>query len=302
MNTYEIYQVDAFTRRRFYGNPAGVVPHAEGLTEDQMQRIARELNNSETAFIFPSQSPEEYDVQVRFFTPTKEVPLCGHATIASHYVRALRGEVGCGRTVQKSGAGLLPVDIVRKDGDFAVVMTQGKPEVQPPLPGETVDRIAQALGVTPADLRPDCPVAIASTGSKKVMVALKEDTVLHGLHPNMDALIELSHATGSTGFYVFTLHPGEEILLHGRMFGPANGIPEDPVTGVANGPVGCYLVHYGICRELESANALDFTIMQGETLRRDGVMGVHIETENHQPVLAQITGEAVVAFQAEISL
>ena len=72
--SYTIYQVDAFTREKLAGNPAGVVPDARGLTEDQMQRIARELNNSETAFLFPGK-PGEYDVQIRFFTPTREVPL-----------------------------------------------------------------------------------------------------------------------------------------------------------------------------------------------------------------------------------
>ena len=80
MKKYRLYQVDSFTRERFHGNPAGVVPNADGLTDDQMQRIAREMNNSETAFIFQSDDPVA-DVEVRFFTPSTEVPLCGHATI-----------------------------------------------------------------------------------------------------------------------------------------------------------------------------------------------------------------------------
>jgi len=83
-----LYQIDAFTNRPFSGNPAGVVANAEGLTEGQMQAIARELNNSETAFLLPPQG-SDHDVQVRFFTPTTEVPICGHATISAHYVRAL---------------------------------------------------------------------------------------------------------------------------------------------------------------------------------------------------------------------
>ena len=86
--SYAVYQVDAFTKEKLSGNPAGVVLDARGLTDEEMRRIARELNNSETAFILPGK-PGEYDVQVRFFTPAKEVPVCGHATIASHYVRAM---------------------------------------------------------------------------------------------------------------------------------------------------------------------------------------------------------------------
>lgn len=84
---YRIYQIDSFTKELFTGNPAGVVTNADGLSDTQMQQIARELNNSETAFIFSS-NIDNYDIHVRFFTPTNEVPICGHATIAAHYARA----------------------------------------------------------------------------------------------------------------------------------------------------------------------------------------------------------------------
>ena len=92
------------------------------------------------------------------------------------------------------------------------------------------------------------------------------------------------------------------MLVHGRMFAPAIGIPEDPVTGNANGPLGIYLVHYGICRELESENELSFSILQGEALRRDGGMRVHVKIENRIPVLVQIVGQAVIAFRTEIEI
>ncbi len=132
MKTYRLYQIDSFTRERFHGNPAGVVPNADGLTEEQMQRIAREMNNSETAFIFSSASPD-YDVEVRFFTPTTEVPLCGHATVAAHYVRAIEGVAVSGQVLQKTKAGILPVDIIREDSDYSIIMTQGTPEVGTPF-------------------------------------------------------------------------------------------------------------------------------------------------------------------------
>ena len=126
---YRIYQIDAFTKEKLKGNPAGVVTNADGLSEQQMQEIAREFNNSETAFIL---SPEDdsYDVGVRFFTPTSEVPICGHATIAAHYARALENHFeNTTRVLQKTNAGILPVDIIRKDDDYKIVMTQGKIEV-----------------------------------------------------------------------------------------------------------------------------------------------------------------------------
>lgn len=235
MKTYKIYQVDSFTRNKFHGNPAGVVPNADGLTEEQMQRIARELNNSETAFIFSSMS-QEYDVEVRFFTPITEVPLCGHATIAAHYVRAIERDAVSGRVIQKTKAGILPVDIVSEENDFAIVMTQGTPEVSIPFESSVIEKITEALGIKTSDIREDCPVAIASAGHSKVMVGIKTNRQLHSLSPNMDKLSAISAEVNCNGFYVFTLNPDDDVLVHGRMFAPAIGIFEDPVTGNANGP------------------------------------------------------------------
>lgn len=301
MKKYKVYQVDSFTRNKFHGNPAGVVSNADGLTEEQMQRIARELNNSETAFVFSSVSPE-YDVEVRFFTPTTEVPLCGHATIAAHYVRAIEGETVRGRVMQKTKAGLLPVDVVREDDDYAIIMTQGVPEVCSPFESCIVEEIASALGIKVSDIREDCPIAIASAGHPKIMVGIKSNYQLHHLKPNMDELSAISARVKCNGYYVFTLNRDEEVLVHGRMFAPAIGIPEDPVTGNANGPLGAYLVHYGVCRALESENEFSFSILQGEAIKRDGDMLVHVKIENEVPVLVQIVGHAVVVFKAEMEL
>lgn len=301
MQKISVYQVDSFTTQRFHGNPAGVVPNADGLTPETMQQIARELNNSETAFLFSSHQPE-YDVEVRFFTPTTEVPLCGHATIAAHYVRAIEGAAGPGRVIQKTKAGLLPIDIIRDGTDYAIIMTQAKPEVSQPFEHQRVEQIAAALGIAPGELRADCPVAIASAGHSKIMVGLQSRDTLHALQPNMAALTSISKEVGCNGFYAFTLSPEEEVLVHGRMFAPAIGITEDPVTGNANGPLGIYLVHFAICRQLQHETHFDFTIRQGEAIRRDGGMKVHVTIENGQPVQVQITGRAVVAFQTEIQI
>ena len=297
---YRVYQVDSFTTERFHGNPAGVVPNADGLTDDQMQRIARELNNSETAFIF-SEKDDTYDAEVRFFTPTTEVPLCGHATIAAHYVRAIEGNL-TGTFVQKTKAGLLPVEIVPDGDDRAVIMTQAEPFVSDPFDQDLTGKIAHALGILPEDIREDCPVAIASAGHSKIMVGIKSRSQLDSLNPNDGELTEISYAIGCNGYYVFTLSPSEDVLVHGRMFAPAIGIREDPVTGNANGPLGIYLVHYNIYPELQSENAFDFTIRQGEAIHRDGGMKVHVIKQGGKPVKVQIIGRAVIAFKTEIEL
>lgn len=298
-NRYRVYQIDSFTRERLTGNPAGVVTNADGLTDRQMQQIARELNNSETAFLL---SPEDgtYDVKVRFFTPTREVPICGHATIAAHYARAVEHHFGTARVLQKTGAGILPVDILRENGDYRIIMTQGKIEVGGALPTEAQQALTDALGISRGDLREDFPVAIASTGHSKVMVGIKNLHTLHGLRPNLDGLTKLSGEIGCNGYYVFTMNPDESPMVHGRMFAPAIGISEDPVTGNANGPLGAYLVHYGLVKH--NGALLTFEAVQGEAIGRAGTMEVRVKIENNEPAEVQIVGNAVIAFSTEISL
>ena len=300
MKTYKIYQVDSFTRDRFHGNPAGVVPDAKGLTDEQMLSIARELNNSETAFIFEADSPD-YDIEVRFFTPTTEVPICGHATIAAHYVRAKETHMEGGTVVQKTKAGILPVDVVRTQNDYSITMTQGTPAISAPFGDAVRERIADALGIAHEEICREYPVAVASTGHSKVMVPLYSNELLHGLQPDLQKLTKISKQIECNGYYAFTLNPQNKILVHGRMFAPAIGIAEDPVTGNANGPLGAYLVHFNILQD-EDARCFDFDIMQGEAIKRDGTMHVHVEKEHGTPKLVQITGNAVIAFSTEITI
>ena len=302
MKKYRVYQVDSFTREKFSGNPAGVVYHADGLTKRQMQQLARELNNSETAFIFTGKKPD-YDVEVRYFTPTTEVPICGHATIAAHYVRAIEEKLSTSCWVQKTKAGILPIDIEKDEtGDYTIVMTQGKPEITAPFAHELIVRIVEALGITLADLREDCPVAIASAGHSKVMVGIKERCLLDRLQPDLVKLSAISGEIGCNGYYVFTLHPEEKVLVHGRMFAPAIGIAEDPVTGNANGPLGAYLVHFGLCQELATADFFEFYIIQGEAMGRPGTMRVRVEKKGQLPTKIQIFGQAVIVFATEIEM
>ncbi len=296
---YRVYQIDSFTKERFTGNPAGVVTNADGLTDGQMQSLARELNNSETAFILGSQD-DAYDVRLRFFTPTKEVPICGHATIAAHYARARENHLKTTRVWQKTGAGILPVDIVLENGDYRITMTQGKPEIGDPLPGEVRKALTGALGITEQGILQRFPVAIASTGHSKVMIGIKDIGRLHGLAPDMSRLARLSGEIGCNGYYVFTIHRNETPMVHGRMFAPAIGINEDPVTGNANGPLGAYLIHYGLVEHNGSLFA--FQAMQGEAIGRAGTMEVQVTIDQNRPKEVRIIGDAVVAFATEMVL
>ena len=301
MKPYRIYQVDAFTKEPFRGNPAGVVPDANGLTEDQMQAVARELNNSETAFIL-SPTSSDHDCRVRFFTPTTEVPSCGHATIAAHYVRAVENRPSTCTVKQKIGIGILPVDIVMEEAcDYKIVMTQGAPEFSNLLADDTRDSILSALGLNESDLDSRCPVQIVSTGHSKVMVGIKSRKNLDALHPDIEALKALSVQVGSNGFFVFTFDSGrKDILTHGRMFAPVIGIPEDPVTGNANGPLGAYLVKHKLidC----SKPTIAFRGQQGEAIGRTGTVEVNVDLKNGEPETVRVGGSAVIVFKAEMML
>ncbi len=299
LKIYRLYQIDAFAEKIFGGNPAGVVPNADGLTENQMQKIAREMNNSETAFVFKSDS-SDYDIEVRFFTPTTEINLCGHATISTHFVRALEGDAKIGITLQKTKAGILPVEVVKDGENFSVVMSQGKIKIDDPYSPELVKKIADALKISPDDFNENCPIAGAD--NKIAFVGIKSNELLHNLQPDLAALEKISSEINRNGFYVFTLNPGEKFFVHGRMFAPAWGIAEDPVTGIAGGGIGSYFVNFGICRELEKNNRLEFEIIQGEKINRAGEMKVIAEIAGGRAENVKIVGRAVVAFKSEFIL
>lgn len=300
MKTYRIYQINAFTRNRFEGNPAGVVANADGLSDDQMQAIARELNNAETAFILPPTN-KDHHVWIRFFTPTTEVPVCGHATVSAHYVMALENNLSSCTMMQRIGIGILPVDIINETDDYRISMTQETPEIQPPIFGREKDAVLDALGLSRSDLDTRCPVQIASTGHSKLMIPITSKALLNALEPDMEQLTRLSYPIGSNGFFVFTLDSDDaEILTHGRMFAPAIGINEDPVTGNANGPLGAYLVEHGVLTPKN--NRATFKAKQGEAMGRPGIVDVTIHVSEGKPEKVQIGGPAVVSFHTEIEI
>lgn len=297
---YRIYQLDSFTKEIFKGNPAGVVTNADGLTEAQMQSIARELNNSETAFIL-SPADTSHDVHVRFFTPRTEVPICGHATIAAHYIRAKENNFETCTVVQKTGAGILPVDIIKSDDDYKIYMTQGKIEFQRPFDAVTLNRICSALQLSVSDLDERCPVQIVSTGHSKVLTGIKSLKKLNSLQPDMTELVRISKQINCNGYFVFTLDSDESsILTKGRMFAPAIGINEDPVTGNANGPLGAYLLKHKIVNS--GIEHFSFRGKQGEAINRTGTIDVEVAIKDGEPQQVKIGGEAKIVFRTELEL
>ncbi|WP_379153991.1 PhzF family isomerase [Paenibacillus sp. sgz5001063] len=300
MRTYNLYQVDSFTTELFKGNPAGVVLDADGLSEQEMLKIARELNNSETAFVMAPDGPD-HEVRIRYFTPRIEVPVCGHATVAAHYVRAKEKKLESGMVIHKIAIGVLPVEIIKEDNDYSVIMTQGSIEFSGPFTNGDREQLMKALGLREEDMDPRCPLQIVSTGHSKVMVAIKSRKTLDHLQPDMRALTELSGRMGSNGYFVFTLDSEMDgILTHGRMFAPAVGVDEDPVTGNAHGPLGAYLVKHGLVEH--NGASFSFRGEQGSATGRSGIVSVTVEMEHGEPSLVKLGGRALIVFKTEIQL
>jgi PhzF family phenazine biosynthesis protein len=292
------YQIDSFTKEKFKGNPAGVVVNADGLSDEQMQLIARELNNSETAFLF-SPDAGDCDGVIRYFTPKTEVPTCGHATIAAMYAKALEDNLDSCVLKIKTRIGVLPFEIIKKNENYQVIMTQGQFELSPAF-GDNINlRLIKALGLYKSDLDLKCPIQIASTGHSKVMIGIKSREKLNNLTLNFYELTELSRQIKCNGYFVFTFDSSDtNILTYGRMFAPAIGINEDPVTGNAHGSLGGYLIQNKIIETQD--DYFEFNGKQGETINRPGIVNVRVKIENNKPKVIQIKGDATVIFRTEI--
>ncbi|MUV86644.1 PhzF family phenazine biosynthesis isomerase [Natronomonas sp. CBA1123] len=286
MDTRRALLVDAFTSEPLSGNAAGVVPDAEGLDAEQMQAVANELGASETAFLLPS---DDADRKVRYFTPTQEVDLCGHATIASHGFLAEAGELDAEATLE-TNVGVLDIDI--EDG--TVWMTQDTADV------ERVDldyeRVADALGADPAtleDIGADLPLATATTGLPFLVVPVNFLEGVSNLDPDMSAVADLTEEVGVTGVYAFTFDALDaESTLHGRMFAPAAGVDEDPVTGTASGAVGAYLREV---RAFDGELPEEMVFEQGHFVDRPGTVRVRARAD---PV--SVGGRAVTALDGSV--
>jgi len=298
MSPLRVYQIDAFTTVRYQGNPAGVVANAEGLDETHMLEIARELNNSETAFILPPEG-DDHDVRVRFFTPTTEVPVCGHATVAAHYVMALEGRPP-GACRQLTGAGVQRIHATPDEGDIRIAIEQNPPTFAEPLPPDLVARVAAALGIGTDALDPRCPVQFVSTGHGKLLIGLRERATLQNLVPDAAKLAALSEAAGTRGYFAFTLDTpaDDEARTWGRMFAPAIGIAEDPVTGNANGPLGAYLLRHGLLSPREGT--LRYRARQTAANGRSGWMDVVVTGVPGAPRAVRIEGRAIECFRTTL--
>ncbi len=295
MPTVRVFQVDAFTDTIFTGNPAGVVLDAEHLTGQQMRALSRELNNGDTAFVLPPAGPDE-DLHVLFYSPRKEMPFVGHATLATHAV------------LQR----LDPRPVRRQGGRTGVVevraTSQGLAISQPaPGPGKDIcaaqlDEVLSLLRLSRAQLDPACPPRIFGSASTRLLLGLKDTAALDATHPMLEELAALSPRIGAQGYFLFV--PGRDeggVFTESRMFCPALGINEDAVSGNAHTMLGVHLLSQGLLQANDGVAR--FTGLQGRHVGRGGRVAVELRVDaDGRAHTATIAGRCAIVFETTISL
>ncbi len=298
--SYRVFQVDAFTRKLFAGNPASVVLDADDLSDTEMQQIAREVGRGDTAFSLAPSSPE-HDLRMRFFTPKCEVPFVGHATIAAHFVRATLSPPAAKPLRQQSGTGIIEVDARESSGAVEIGMRLPAPKAVRALESPELDSLLDALGVSHGDLDPRTPVEIYATRNARLLLGLCDPHSLETLKPDLEALARLTPHLGADGYFVFALtEEREHARCESRMFCPAIGVPEDAVSGNAHSMLGTLLVRHGLLKGSNSVARLHGS--QGRSVGRPGEVSVEVELCGGEPRSVRISGTAVIVFQTVLAL
>lgn len=301
---YRFFQVDVFTDRAFNGNPLAIFPEAEGLTTQEMQSIAKEMNLSETTFVLPAEDPRA-QFRLRIFTPAAELPLAGHPVVGTCFILAERGMIplqeGQERTTrifQECKAGVLPVDIVVTGGKVErAVMTQSPPRFL----DEYLDRdlLAAAVGLTPEELLPDgLPAQLVSTGLPQLMVPARSLAAFGRIQLDLAAMRRVLTKNGTDCFMIFTREcVTPEATVHARMFAPILGVAEDPATGSASGALGAYLVHRGL---IEASPTASIVVEQGYEMGRPSTIHVEVDADDSGPVEVRVGGKAVEVLEGRL--
>lgn len=297
------YQIDAFTDMPFGGNPAGVVLDGGNLDRRQMINIAREVSLSETAFVRKADE-KEYDYEIRFFTPTDEVELCGHATIATFFILAKKGLIKAKDkkiiVKQKTLAGILPVEIFFQEKEVEkIMMTQKKP--QHIFTVNKINEIANIMGIDSYDIGlfgfKILPMAY-STGLPDIMLPVKSIEALKKITPNYEQLIEYSVKNNIVGIHAFTIKNHKKGIIACRNFAPAFGINEEAATGTSNGALAAYLIENDI---MKSDKRVNLICEQGYFMDRPSQIYVEAIKDNNDLVI-KVGGKAVLTIAGKIYL
>jgi trans-2,3-dihydro-3-hydroxyanthranilate isomerase len=277
--SYRYVVVDVFTDTPLTGNQLAVFTDARKIPEHQLQDLAREMAFSETVFVLPPESGGH--VRIRIFTPATELPFAGHPVLGSAFV--LAGPLQLVEIRLETGSGIVPVTLEREGARIVFGwMQQPIPEFEPFTEGEELQEL---LGV-----RSQLPIELYHLGPKHVYVELSSEDEVAALAPDFAALARLTHA----GVNCFA---GSGKRWKTRMFAPADGVPEDPATGSAAGPLAIHLARHG-----RIAFGDEIEISQGEELRRPSKLYARVEGSPERIERVEVGGSAVIVARGEFRL
>jgi trans-2,3-dihydro-3-hydroxyanthranilate isomerase len=315
MTSYRYLHLDVFTDRPFEGNQLAVFTDGRGLDAATMQKMAREMNFSESTFILPAEQPDT-DIRMRIFTPGNELPMAGHPTIGSTFALAADGTIAAGqdRFVFGLGVGPTRVELEWQNGRLSFAwMDQRPPQIRPPA--SRVSDIVRAAGLDPLAVeRTRLPVEEISCGVPFIVVPVDTRAAVDAAEPDLASLRRLESAFDGDLIGLFLFSPeavDSGVTAYSRMFAPGLGVAEDPATGSASGPLGCYLVKHGLAG-LDRAR--DMVSLQGVAMGRPSRIHIAIHADrpdaaggSEDPPLPNITrvqvgGKAVVVGAGELRI
>jgi trans-2,3-dihydro-3-hydroxyanthranilate isomerase len=276
---------DVFTDTPLQGNPVAVFTDATGLSTELMQRTARELNLSETVFIFRSEGPDAH-LRVRIFTPVTELPFAGHPILGTAFVvgRAMGSPV----VRLETGLGVVPVTLTRPDAGGDPVYGEMEQPIPSAEPFEAVDELIAALGAAPD--HGSLPIEAYPNGPLHVYVEFPNEESVAALAPDIGAL-------GRLGTYGINCFAGTGTRWKTRMFGPALGVAEDPATGSAAGPLAVHLARHG-----RIAYGSEIEIVQGVEIGRRSVLRARVDGGPDAIERVVVGGSAVIVARGEYRL
>lgn len=296
---YRYYICDVFTETRFGGNQLAVLPEAEGLSDRQMQQIAREFNFAESAFVLPAEAG--HTRRVRIFTPATEVPFAGHPNIGTAFVLAAAGEFGpvdAAITVTfEEKAGLVTISIQRREGGsiWCELSAPQRLSLGKTVPAQAV---ATAVSLAADDVVTGTHLPqVASVGLPFLMAEVRDRAALERARVNMNGIDALAAEGVTPDVHLYT-RSADEFDIRARMFAPLDGVPEDPATGSANCALAGLLSHY----DETSDGRFQWRIAQGVEMGRPSVLEARSEKRGGVVVATWIGGTSVLVSEGLIDV
>lgn len=286
----QVFTLNAFAKNENGGNPAGVVLNSDGFSDKQMLEVAKKVGFSETAFV---QKSDKADFRVKFFTPTTEVDLCGHATIATFYLLAHKQIIQFGKFKQETKAEILQIEILQ---DGSVAMDQNLPQFF-----DKIDKnsIAKSLSISTEVIMDDLPIQIVSTGLKDIFIPIKSLNFLTQIKPDFEKVREMSKKFDVIGYHLFTLETKFGATAHCRNLAPLYNIDEEVATGTSSGALSCYLYRYGKINKLQIS---DLIFEQGYSMNKPSEIKAKLEVNGKKITRVRVGGIASNIQQIEVDI